>query len=91
MLSTVYYYVSIQYYTSINDAEELKKLLFKMKIVDENEEYIYDIQFDEISKQVFLEVSSDGYTYLMSNTFATFDVKLQKVVFYLSPAYKFKR
>lgn len=91
MLSTVYYYVSIQYFTDLSEATELKELLFKMKIIDQNEEYIYDIEINESSRQILLELSTDGYDYLKTRFFDTFEIKLQKVVLYLSPAYKFKR
>lgn len=91
MLSTVYFYVSIQYFTNFNEADELKDLLFKMKIIDQNKEYLYDIEIDELSRHVFLELSADGYKYLNIRSFDTFEVTLRKVVFYISPAYKFKR
>lgn len=91
MLNTVYFYVSIQYFTHLNEADELKDLLFKMKIIDQNKEYLYDIEIDEISKHVFLELSADGYKYLNTKSFETFEVTLRKVVFYISPAYKFRR
>lgn len=91
MLSIVYFYVSIQYYTNLSEAYELKDLLFKMKIIDQNKEYLYDIEIDEQSKQVFLEVSADGYNYLKLQSFDTFEIELRKILFYLSPAYKFKR
>ena len=91
MLSTVYFYVSIQYYTNLSEADELKDLLFKMKIIDQNKEYLYDIEIDELSRHVFLELSADGYKYLNIRSFDTFKVTLRKVVFYISPAYKFKR
>jgi len=91
MLNTVYFYVSIQYYTNLSEADELKDLLFKMKIIDQNKEYLYDIEIDELSRHVFLELSADGYKYLNIRSFDTFEVTLRKVVFYISPAYKFKR
>lgn len=91
MLSTVYFYVSIQYYTNLSEADELKDLLFKMKIIDQNKEYLYDIEIDELSKHIFLELSADGYKYLNTRSFETFEVTLRKVVFYISPAYKFRR
>lgn len=91
MLSTVYFYVSIQYYTKLSKADELKDLLFKMKIIDQNKEYLYDIEIDELSKHIFLELSADGYKYLNTRSFETFEVTLRKVVFYISPAYKFRR
>lgn len=91
MLSTVYFYVSIQYYTKLSEADELKDLLFKMKIIDQNKEYLYDIEIDELSKHIFLELSADGYKYLNTRLFETFEVTLRKVVFYISPAYKFRR
>lgn len=91
MLSTVYFYVSIQYYTKLSEADELKDLLFKMKIIDQNKEYLYDIEIDELSKHIFLELSADGYKYLNTRSFETFEVTLRKVVFYISPAYKFRR
>lgn len=46
MLSTAYFYVSIQYFTNLSEADELKKLLFKMKIIDQNREYLYDREID---------------------------------------------
>ena len=91
MLHTVYFYVSIQYYTNLSEADELKDLLFKMKIIDQNKEYLYDIEIDELSKHIFLELSADGYKYLNTRSFETFEVTLRKVVFYISPAYKFRR
>lgn len=91
MLNTVYFYVSIQYYTNLSEADELKDLLFKMKIIDQNKEYLYDIEIDELSKHIFLELSADGYKYLNTRSFETFEVTLRKVVFYISPAYKFRR
>ena len=91
MLNTVYFYVSIQYYTNLSEADELKDLLFKMKIIDQNKEYLYDIEIDELSRHVFLELSADGYKYLNIRSFDTFEVTLRKVVFYISPAYKFRR
>ena len=91
MLNTVYFYVSIQYYTNLSEADELKDLLFKMKIIDQNKEYLYDIEIDELSKYIFLELSADGYKYLNTRSFETFEVTLRKVVFYISPAYKFRR
>ncbi|AGO28459.1 TPA: hypothetical protein PJ672_002039 [Staphylococcus aureus] len=61
MLSTAYFYVSIQYFTNLSEADELKKLLFKMKIIDQNREYLYDREIDELSKHdVSLELSADG-------------------------------
>lgn len=61
MLSTAYFYVSIQYLTNLSEADELKKLLFKMKIIDQNREYLYDREIDELSKHdVSLELSADG-------------------------------
>ncbi|HGN7299751.1 TPA: hypothetical protein ACKW58_002679 [Staphylococcus aureus] len=61
MLSTTYFYVSIQYFTNLSEADELKKLLFKMKIIDQNREYLYDREIDELSKHdVSLELSADG-------------------------------
>ncbi|HFV7663553.1 TPA: hypothetical protein ACH962_002428 [Staphylococcus aureus] len=61
MLSTAYFYVSIQYFTNLSEADELKKLLFKMKIIDQNREYLYDRKIDELSKHdVSLELSADG-------------------------------
>ncbi|HCV2040043.1 TPA: hypothetical protein OVR66_000355 [Staphylococcus aureus] len=61
MLSTAYFYVSIQYFTNLSEADELKKLLFKMKIIDQNREYLYDREIDELSKHdVSLELSVDG-------------------------------
>ncbi|MCQ1182226.1 hypothetical protein NNJ97_10265 [Staphylococcus aureus] len=61
MLSTAYFYVSIQYFTNLSEAVELKKLLFKMKIIDQNREYLYDREIDELSKHdVSLELSADG-------------------------------
>lgn len=61
MLSTAYFYVSIQYFTNLSEADELKKLLFKMKIIDQNREYLYDREIDELSKHdVSLELSTDG-------------------------------
>ncbi|HCU9897768.1 TPA: hypothetical protein OVK40_001401 [Staphylococcus aureus] len=60
MLSTAYFYVSIQYFTNLSEADELKKLLFKMKIIDQNREYLYDREIDELSKHdVSLELSAD--------------------------------
>lgn len=60
-LSTAYFYVSIQYFTNLSEADELKKLLFKMKIIDQNREYLYDREIDELSKHdVSLELSADG-------------------------------
>lgn len=53
MLSTVYYYVSIQYFTPLDEADEFKSLLFKMKITNQNKDYIYDIDIDDFSKHVF--------------------------------------
>lgn len=91
MLNTVYFYISIQYYTNLSEADELKDLLFKMKIIDQNKEYLYDIEIDELSKHIFLELSADGYKYLNTRSFETFEVTLRKVVFYISPAYKFRR
>ena len=91
MLNTVYFYVSIQYYTNLSEADELKDLLFKMKIIDQNKEYLYDIEIDELSRHIFLELSADGYKYLNTRSFETFEVTLRKVVFYISPAYKFRR
>ena len=91
MLNTVYFYVSIQYYTNLSESDELKDLLFKMKIIDQNKEYLYDIEIDELSKHIFLELSADGYKYLNTRSFETFEVTLRKVVFYISPAYKFRR
>ena len=60
MLSTAYFYVSIQYFTNLSEADELKDLLFKMKIIDQNKEYLYDREIDELSKHVSLELSADG-------------------------------
>ncbi|HCZ8266201.1 TPA: hypothetical protein O4C16_000398 [Staphylococcus aureus] len=61
MLSTAYFYVSIQYFTNLSEADKLKKLLFKMKIIDQNREYLYDREIDELSKHdVSLELSADG-------------------------------
>lgn len=61
MLSTAYFYVSIQYFTNLSEADELKKLLFKMKIIDQNREHLYDREIDELSKHdVSLELSADG-------------------------------
>ncbi|SAZ07520.1 Uncharacterised protein [Staphylococcus aureus] len=61
MLNTAYFYVSIQYFTNLSEADELKKLLFKMKIIDQNREYLYDREIDELSKHdVSLELSADG-------------------------------
>lgn len=61
MLSAAYFYVSIQYFTNLSEADELKKLLFKMKIIDQNREYLYDREIDELSKHdVSLELSADG-------------------------------
>lgn len=61
MLSTAYFYVSIQYFTNLSEADELKKLLFKMKIIDQNREYLYDREIDELSKHdVSLKLSADG-------------------------------
>lgn len=61
MLSTAYFYVSIQYFTNLSEADELKKLLFKIKIIDQNREYLYDREIDELSKHdVSLELSADG-------------------------------
>lgn len=61
MLSTAYFYVSIQCFTNLSEADELKKLLFKMKIIDQNREYLYDREIDELSKHdVSLELSADG-------------------------------
>lgn len=61
MLSTAYFYVPIQYFTNLSEADELKKLLFKMKIIDQNREYLYDREIDELSKHdVSLELSADG-------------------------------
>ncbi|HDI7480713.1 TPA: hypothetical protein POV82_002064 [Staphylococcus aureus] len=61
MLSTAYFYVSIQYFTNLSEADELKKLLFKMKIIDQNREYLYDREIDELSKHdVSLELSADA-------------------------------
>ncbi|HCZ5763373.1 TPA: hypothetical protein O3N23_002469 [Staphylococcus aureus] len=61
MLSTAYFYISIQYFTNLSEADELKKLLFKMKIIDQNREYLYDREIDELSKHdVSLELSADG-------------------------------
>ncbi|HCY3052130.1 TPA: hypothetical protein O1K71_001975 [Staphylococcus aureus] len=61
MLSTAYFYVSIQYFTNLSETDELKKLLFKMKIIDQNREYLYDREIDELSKHdVSLELSADG-------------------------------
>ncbi|HDA6573687.1 TPA: hypothetical protein O5R09_001723 [Staphylococcus aureus] len=61
MLSTAYFYVSIQYFTNLSEADELKKLLFKVKIIDQNREYLYDREIDELSKHdVSLELSADG-------------------------------
>lgn len=61
MLSTAYFYVSIQYFTNLSEADELKDLLFKMKINDQNREYLYDREIDELSKHdVSLELSADG-------------------------------
>lgn len=91
ILSTVYFYVSIQYFTNFNEDDELKDLLFKIKIIDQDKDYLYDIEIDELSRHVFLELSADGYKYLNIRSFDTFEVTLRKVVFYISPAYKFKR
>lgn len=70
MLSTAYFYVSIQYFTNLSEADELKKLLFKMKIIDQNREYLYDREIDELSKHdVSLELSADGtITWIISHS-----------------------
>ena len=60
MLSTAYFYVSIQYFTNLSEGDELKDLLFKMKIIDQNREYLYVREIDKLSKHVSLELSADG-------------------------------
>lgn len=91
MINTIYYYVSIKYYGSINDSYELKELLFEMTIIKRDQEYIYDVEIDEVSTCVLLEITKEGYEYIMKKSHDTFDVELKKVVFYLTAGYKYNR
>lgn len=87
MLSPIYYYVYVFFTNNTSEHFELQKLIEELRFFEDNDELISETGIDYI----LLELNYDQYNFVHANNYTRIEVKLKKVVFYLSAGYKYRK
>lgn len=91
MLSIVYYYLLIECTNGEWSQKEIEKIKIELDEVDSTEKCLSDISFNASSQTVLLELNLEGYIYLSNYKFKYLRIVREKVVYYLSSGYQYKR